>query len=392
MIFEAIGALKEREGSSKRAIAKYIEGAYKNLPPTHDVLLVHHLKRLKSNGELVMNKKSYMLPRSENHFPDLSPPDAAATSTITTADPAASASASVGPKRGRGRPPKPKPSITPTAAPTLAAEPISQVFAPGFGGQSEVDVNNVPLQPPVQQPQAPLAAVVKKSPGRPRKIVPNGLPVQVGVKRGRGRPPKSASGQKKRPGRPKLSTETETAVSTMVLSLSNGNGVKRSRGRPPRAQTTSIGPQAHPIAVPYANDATSIVTTVPSVPKPRGRPPKAAGAVPTFVGGGTVSGKRRGRPPKVGGVVRPMFPRKSTGRPVGRPKKTTEGPAQQAALAVAYGDLQRKLELFQAKVKLAVGIIKPQLTGASNMGVVAAIQELEGLVATDVSVPFREEA
>ncbi|KAL0429537.1 UNVERIFIED_CONTAM: Histone H1 [Sesamum radiatum] len=56
MITAAIAALKERNGSSKRAIAKYIETHYANLPPTHSALLTHHLKRLKINGQVLMVK------------------------------------------------------------------------------------------------------------------------------------------------------------------------------------------------------------------------------------------------------------------------------------------------------------------------------------------------
>ncbi|MBA0575634.1 hypothetical protein Golob_027725, partial [Gossypium lobatum] len=54
MIIEAIGALKEKNGSSKRAISKYIELAHKPYPPSHDELLTQHLKLLKSSGQLVM--------------------------------------------------------------------------------------------------------------------------------------------------------------------------------------------------------------------------------------------------------------------------------------------------------------------------------------------------
>ncbi|XP_039044710.1 HMG-Y-related protein A-like [Hibiscus syriacus] len=80
MICEAISGLKDANGSSKRAIAKYIESAHKDLPPTHSALLTHHLKRLKNNGILVMVKKSYKLAsdatRSEVPIPDSTPPDA----------------------------------------------------------------------------------------------------------------------------------------------------------------------------------------------------------------------------------------------------------------------------------------------------------------------------
>lgn len=64
MIYTAIEALKEKDGSSKRAIAKYIEQVYTQLPPNHSNLLTQHLTHLKSRGLLQMVKKSYGLPRS----------------------------------------------------------------------------------------------------------------------------------------------------------------------------------------------------------------------------------------------------------------------------------------------------------------------------------------
>ncbi|KAL5154414.1 HMG-Y-related protein A [Glycine soja] len=64
MIYTAIEALKEKDDSSKRAIAKYIEQVYTQLPPNHSNLLTQHLTHLKSRGLLQMVKKSYALPRS----------------------------------------------------------------------------------------------------------------------------------------------------------------------------------------------------------------------------------------------------------------------------------------------------------------------------------------
>ncbi|XWS34190.1 hypothetical protein CRYUN_Cryun21dG0019200 [Craigia yunnanensis] len=312
MISEAIGALKEKNGSSKRAISKYIESAYKEeLPPKHSVLLTDHLKRLKNNGLLVMVKKSYKLAstaRSESSLPDstpTNPPDA-----------------SPGPKRGRGRPPKPK-SILPTADPNT-------------------------------QQSVPLADGSKKSPGMPIK---NGSVGQLGVRKCRGRPPKS--GSKKSPGRPR---KPKT-----VRSVMGANAMKKGRGRPPKA-VNQLPPQAvmpiqgQPMAVPYADadaDATTATVAVPNLPRPRGRPKGTAGAASVVV-----HGKRRGRPPKIGGVTAtPIKPKKTSGKPVGRPKK-------------------------QSKVKQAVGVLKPQFTSESNISAIGAIQELEGIASMDISIPF----
>ncbi|XVE91614.1 hypothetical protein REPUB_Repub01dG0025400 [Reevesia pubescens] len=343
MICEAIGALKDKNGSSKRAIAKYIESAYKDLPPTHTALLTHHLKRLKNNGLLVMVKKSYTLAnstaRSEASLPDLAP--------VNPPD------ASPGTKRGRGRPPKPKPIL------------------------SNADPN--PQQQPVQLPDGP-----KKTPGRPRKNGP--VVAQLGVMKGRGRPPKT--GPMKSPGRPRKPKTVRSVV--------GANAMKRGRGRPPKA-LNQLPPQAvmpipgQPMAVPYAYADAAAATVAPISPRPRGRPKATTGAAGVGV---VVPGKRRGRPPKIGGVVaaKPIKIKKTTGKPVGRPPKKTTNGAEPKALAAAYGELKRKLEFFQSKVKIAVGVLKPQFTGESNISAIGAIQELEGLAAMDISTAFKEDA
>ncbi|OMO76474.1 Histone H1/H5 [Corchorus capsularis] len=372
MIVEAIGALKDSNGSSKRAIAKYIESTHKDLPPTHSALLTHHLKRLKNNGLLVMVKKSYKLAstaRSEGFIPDSAP-----VPVLSNPNPP---DASPGPKRGRGRPPKPKPISQPTL--------------------QTVDPN--PTQQPVTV-TVPLAGGPRKSPGRPRKNnapavpVPGPVPVQVqlGVRRGRGRPPKT--GLKKSPGRPRKPKTVRSVVAA--------NSVKRGRGRPPKAMNQlppqSVLPiQGQPVAVPYA-DAAATTTTVTGVvqnlgrPRGRGRPKGVTSAA--VAAAAVVPGKRRGRPPKLGGVsaAKPLTPRKTTGKPVGRPKKNTEG-AESKASAAAYGDLKRKLEFFQSRVKQAVGVLKPQFTSESNISAIGAIQELEGLAAMDISnSTFKDDA
>ncbi|KAJ4973285.1 hypothetical protein NE237_006459 [Protea cynaroides] len=84
MIFAAIAALNDKNGSNKSAILKYIESKYRDLPAGHSALLLHHLNKMKNNGELVMVKNNYMRA-------NLSSP----------------------PKRGRGRPPKPKVPLPP---------------------------------------------------------------------------------------------------------------------------------------------------------------------------------------------------------------------------------------------------------------------------------------
>lgn len=244
MIFAAVTALKEKNGSSKRAIAKYIERVYSGLPPTHSALLTHHLKRLKSAGLLVMVKKSYKLPRSD----------------------APSSAPLPGRGRGRGRPPKPKPTpnLEPNAQPVLVALGL------------------------VDEPNAQPVVAAKRGPGRPRKSGPVG---QAGpAKRGRGRPP-GAVGVK-----PRLTKRTPKPKS--VTAVLGPHGLKRGRGRPPKAQLQTM-------VIPFAPNNFPAAAPVADLPKPRGRPKKDAAAPGAVV--------------DVVGVPRKL--KKSTGRPVGRPKK-----------------------------------------------------------------------
>ncbi|BBH04175.1 winged-helix DNA-binding transcription factor family protein [Prunus dulcis] len=421
MIYAAIAALKEKDGSSKRAIAKYIERAYSGLPTTHSALLTHHLKRLKSNGLLVMVKKSYKLPRSDASLP---PPNAsAAAAAATTALPSA------GPSRGRGRPPKTKPILDqPTYFPTIhthspaaqfttthshspAAQfttihshsPAAQLTrtcsrSPAAHYTATPPFSGLP-EPTIQQNSQPMlvalglvdepAASVKRRPGRPRKVVGVGIGQAgggpVSAKRGRGRPPGSRL-PKKRPGRPPKPKSVSAVVGPNGL-------VKRGRGRPSKAEPKSVFfPYATNVPIMGAfeqNNVPNVVGPQQSLPRPRGRP-KKKDAVAAVRVGGLVPGKR-GRPPGLPGMERP---KRSTGRPVGRPKKnalvtTTEAPDSQA---VANGEFKRKLEYFQFKVGQAVGAIKPYLNNESEVSAIAAIQELEGLAAMDISAPFTFEA
>ncbi|EEF27887.1 histone h1/h5, putative [Ricinus communis] len=353
MIYAAITALKERDGSSKRAIAKYIERVYPGLPPTHSALLTHHLKRLKNTGLLVMVKKSYKLPRSD---------DTVATNNINSSTsnninavghsalPPNPAVTNSGPKRGRGRPPKPKPEVVPSSIQPISQPNAASVMVPVGLSISTQPINSAPaatvIQPPnVGQPQMG----VKRGRGRPKKVAGGGAAAAVLGGKRRGRPPKSA-------GRPKK------------LKSVGANGVKKGPKRLPKS-----------VVVPYATGAAAAVTA-----RPRGRPKKGAapaaapgvGGVVGIGGAVVVPGKRAGRPPKVvGGVV--VNPKK---RPVGRPKKNDNvswAAAQASQLqSEAYGDLKMKFEFFQSKVRQAVGVLRPQLTNETPISVVAAIQEL----------------
>ncbi|KAJ6289211.1 hypothetical protein OIU76_025089 [Salix suchowensis] len=298
MIYSAITALKEQDGSSRIAIAKYIERAYPGLSSNHSDLLTHHLKRLKSSGALVLNKKSYMLPRSDSNA-DITSTAPTVSTNPTQIQPQSAVPVSSAPpeqKRGRGRPPKAKLNgFAPTPAPLLA------------NGQAQTGLGlnaSVTAQPlSVGFPAEPTSSTVKKSRGRPKKVaVTEAGP--LAVNKGRGRPQKTGSlGSKKSPGRPR---KPKSLV-----------GAKKGPGRPPKNQLKPVN-VPYAVAAPTATDAAAAVFNVES-PRPRGRPRK--GVVLAGAGAGVVvQAKRPGRPPKLPVVMKPK-PKKSSGRPVGRPRK-----------------------------------------------------------------------
>ncbi|KAH7679773.1 High mobility group protein HMGA plant protein [Dioscorea alata] len=157
MIMAAIDALNDGNGASESMISKFMEETYGGLPSTHSVDLQVELTRMKESGELVLGENYYKRPDAE-----------------------------VAPKRGRGRPPKAKISGTDGEAVAVAASIVPRPRG----------------RPP--KPKDPLAAAVAKAAhglpkrrGRPPKnprvaaaVVPVPPAAVVGVKRGRGRPPK----------------------------------------------------------------------------------------------------------------------------------------------------------------------------------------------------------
>ncbi|XP_022850381.1 uncharacterized protein LOC111372327 [Olea europaea var. sylvestris] len=385
MIKAAIRALKERNGSSKRAIAKYIETQYSNLPPTHSSLLTKHLKRLKNSGQVLMVKNSYKLPRSTT-----------VSVTANVNGNSISGPATVGPKRRPGRPPKNAQAAVPNVIPVFAPETQQAVpiVVPGTELNRAIGPGSVYVPVgSVNGDDSGAGDVKKKVHGRPPKL---GVPNQGGLKKGRGRPPKSLGAQPRgiqRPrGRPKRDSSSSAVVTGMtargqpkktVAAAGVVKGSGRPRGRPPKPKDVVAG-VAQPVAV------GGIVATV-SVGMPTG--------ATLAVGSGGVSPaaqKRPGRPPKVGGeakkplklpTVKPKKPRKLSGKPLGRPKKDASGTVTQAPNSqqqVAFEDLKGKLEHLQSRIKQTVNVVKPCLDNATA---ISALQELETLASMDLNAP-----
>ncbi|WCJ33967.1 winged-helix DNA-binding transcription factor family protein [Euphorbia peplus] len=389
MIYAAITALKERDGSSKRAIAKYIERAFTGLPPTHSALLTHHLKRLKNSGLLVMVKKSYMMPRSELTVDNggVITASAAPVDPYPAGDVAAvtAASSPTGPKRGRGRPPKPKPEFSQS----------DLVFAPQ---PNDVTVT-APLPPPMENSDAVMVPV-----GLSISTQPNIAPIFTDS--GNNVPNSGADLGRRRPGRPKKFSGQSGALAVVNTSGKRRGrppkgmmqiGVKKSPGRPRKPKSVAVnGVKKNPkrlpksVVVPYAPAAAAAVHN--SSPKPRGRPRKGAALTTAPVAVSValaLPAKRQGRPPKVAGIGQP----KMRGRPVGRPKKNANMSwSQSQSQADAYGDLKRKFEIFQSRVKQAVSLLRPTLNSETAITAIAAIQDLEEIATLDLNAPLREEA
>lgn len=337
LITAAITALKEKEGSSRIAIAKYIDRVYSNLPPNHGALLTHHLKRLKNSGYLAMNKHSYMLAAPGSAPPP--PPSAAAESNGSDASTLA--------KRKPGRPPKLKPEVQPQAQfQAQFQDPFhAQQQQAQFQQQFQAHPQFIQQQPPYvpqpqfqqfqadpllqnqfhfqsqQQPQGFAAtheAQNYSNLGAESVFVSLGLadgPVGVQNPAGSVPPPTGTpqpvvegSASKRRPGRPRK--DASTVVKSGEPKLPEESGTKRRPGRPPRAGTVnasagSAGASSKPRGRPKKGSA----------PGRRGRPRKnvvanvGANAAniptgdPSIPAGGDPSGpaqtpKRRGRPPK----------------------------------------------------------------------------------------------
>lgn len=375
MIIAAICALKDKDGSSRQAIAKYIEKEYTNLPPTHPTLLTNHLKRMKNEGELIMVKHSYMVPppRSsvsplqDHHFTgytvtSIDNSSFANANDNVNADVGANVNTNIGgensafltPRRKPGRPPKPRQDFG---------------FQPQFEGgvqdfQPQTDLGQQSDDVAQQQEAAePVFASLGLADDGVAPLPPpenENVAVVSSAKRGRGRPPKSvasASGagdgdvsgssevvelEKRKPGRPKGSVTKPQAVSVVNGGVETGSV---SIGRPKRSVTK----------------------------------PQTVSVVNAGVETGSVS-RGRGRPPKS------KF-RKLSSQSFGHPTKVGPGTAiivTDPHQLVAYQELKSKYEHLQSKAKEVVGVVRPYVN--PEYEAFGALQELESLVGVDANV------
>ncbi|KAL3512186.1 hypothetical protein ACH5RR_024903 [Cinchona calisaya] len=224
----------------------------------------------------------------------------------------------------------------------------------------------------------PTATLVKKAPGRPRKVAAkNAAPPGTGVVIPVG-PPKKAPGRARKVAAKNAAppgTGVVIPVATPKLKA-DGTPAKR-RGRPPSKNVQILGQIPVPVSV---------------------APPAGSTLVPNvYVGEGVLAAapapavKRRGRPPRAqngpSGPNVPKTPRKLTGKPLGRPKKVAsaaglQGPSMQQTLA--FNEMRSKLDFFQTSIKQSVGILKPCLDSSSSASAVGALRQLEELANLDL--------
>ncbi|KAK1388271.1 H15 domain-containing protein [Heracleum sosnowskyi] len=431
MITAAILAMKEKDGSSRQAIAKYIESEFKNLSVSHASLLTQHLRKMKNMGKLVMNKHSYMLSGS---------------GVGQSQSGGFAEGSSVGSKRKPGRPPKIQANgggvepgnaggggsvngvlgvTAPASVQVLAPVPFDPIGAvPNVVPMGDVDgmdgVTASPFDPIGAVPNVvPMGevdggTVVKRRPGRPSKmqaVAVEAEPIAVAepgvggevVKAGRrpGRPPKVSNGKEivsvgRKPGRPpKVNNEIvvvgeggsvlgkrrrgrpvkKTGMVSALMGI--GGGLKRGRGRPPKMRAIGLVMGQRPRGRPRKG----------TVFKPRGRPRKNVGGVGTAIIVPIEGMGDAGRPSKL--AVR-RKPRKLSGKPLGRPKKGASVLAIQSSdqqQSVSYQDLKGRYEHFQTRVKHAVDVVKPYLSNEFAPVALGVLQEIEELALMDVCAP-----
>lgn len=204
MAVEAIATLRERTGSSRRAIAKYIEAHYKSdLPSNFKKLLTNQLRILSEKGKLVQVKRSFKLTEELKKSSQVKAIKAA------TKPPAASSGKPVAAKKPKPAEPAQQTVSAKSPKPKAAEKPKAAAVKPKAKAVSEKKSAPPPAPapapaPPVSTPKvqktASVVSVKKEKPSSSKaaklKPVKTSTPAKstpAPRKSPRGAPPAAAS-------------------------------------------------------------------------------------------------------------------------------------------------------------------------------------------------------
>ena len=163
MIVEAIGALKERTGSSQYAIAKYLEDKYKTaLPPNFKKTLTLQLRNLTKAEKLVKVKNSFKL-SEELKKPAKAPGAPKAAVKVVPKAKVAKKPSAAGAKKTKTAGAK---SEAPSAKATKAAKPKTVVKASAPAAKKAKTGAVAKKAAPAAGKKAAPAVVAKKPAGR----------------------------------------------------------------------------------------------------------------------------------------------------------------------------------------------------------------------------------
>lgn len=209
MAVEAIATLRERKGSSRRAIAKYIEAHYKSdLPSNFKKLLTNQLRILSEKGKLVQVKRSFKLTEELKKSSQVKaikaatkPPAASSGKPVAAKKPKPAEPAQAKKQTVSAKSPKPKAAEKPKAAavkpkakavsekksappPAPAPAPAPPVSTPKV--QKTASVVSVKKEKPSSSKAAKLKPVKTSTPAKstpaPRKS-PRGAPPAAASKK-----------------------------------------------------------------------------------------------------------------------------------------------------------------------------------------------------------------
>lgn len=223
MAVEAIATLRERTGSSRRAIAKYIEAHYKSdLPSNFKKLLTNQLRILSEKGKLVQVKRSFKLTEELKKSSQVKaikaatkPPAASSGKPVAAKKPKPAEPAQAKKQTVSAKSPKPKAAEKPKAKAAVKPKAKAVSEKKSAPPPAPAPAPAPPVSTPKVQKTASLVSVKKEKPSSSRaaksKPVKTSTPAKstpAPRKSPRGAPPAAASKKPITSPPPKKKTKT----------------------------------------------------------------------------------------------------------------------------------------------------------------------------------------